>query len=200
MDNALLELQSCCEIILTTSPDVSQVPIVPLLELFAILKKIVSALGMLFSFASDDITVKCDRIRELCNKAGLLQTTVNAVIVREKEKKTIETGAIRNLLPLIRSMEFVALMLNTLITSEKELGECLRESYYQTLYHRHSYPIVAAVVAASWTVPTKDNFFLVLGVTRPRGLDLCRELSPRLTKIFEGLRHLYIEEDVWEMK
>lgn len=199
MDNALLELVTCSELILATTPDASQIPIGPLLELFNILKRIVSALGMLFGFAADDIGVKCQRVREICTRAGLMQATVNTLIAHEKEKKTIETDAIRNLLPLIRSMEFVSVMLNSL-NGPKELGECLRESYYSTLYKHHNYFVVSAVIAASWTVPTKENFFAVLGVKTTRALDLCNQISPKLDLIYKGLKGIYEEENIWNLK
>jgi hypothetical protein len=200
MGNNLLDLLACCELILATNPNATQIPITPLLELFDTLKNIVSALGMLFSFAADDIKTKCGQIKGLCTKYGLLQTTVNALIVCEKEKLVFQTGATRTLLPLIRSLEFVTLMLNSLAITNNELGECLRESYYATLYHRHNYAMAGIVVAASYSAPIKKNFFLVLGIENNVGIELCKLVSPKLDLIYKGLKALYEEERVWEMK
>lgn len=192
------EIVSHLQLIQVHSKDFSDVPVAPLLRVFHELRKITSCLGVLFDMALNDITTKCVFIQAKTSASGLDQATVGIVIVAEKQDNSLVTTphetATRKLLPLIRALEFVAILLQNL--NNQELGAAIRDAYWKTISRYHSYVVQAGVATATYAAPYKQQFFQQLGCTSPT--EYCDELAPLLLGLYNGLKTLYIQEHCWQ--
>ena len=186
------------ELIRSQGEDYTNVPLTPLLEVFAELRKLISILGYLFDMAMSDITTKCDYVRETVHKANIEQATVEMLIVHEKALNTdAKVSAVRKLLPLIRALEFVAILLQNL-QGPSELGVAIRDAYWKTISRHHGYMVQGGVVTATYAAPYKAIFFQQLNLGTAVPSDYCAELSKLLSGLFQGLKTLCIREQCWQ--
>ena len=200
MSSPLHEMANCVKLIHATSHDLADAPVQVLLQLFKDMSQIIGKLGVVFSMATADIETKRETIHKIINEAHIEQCNVQELIVYENGQQTSATGATRKLLPLIRSLELVAQLLHRIHTDNTELGECIRNAYWETIYQYHTYLVAQGVAASTYLAPYKKDFFVSLGLTEEEAKPICVELAPMLTRLHAGLKSLYIREKVWDLK
>lgn len=187
------------------SNDFSVVQVPQLLLVFRELYKIVACLGKVFSIALADITEKCDAIEAILKRSALVEdeATVQRLIKLERGTKALEKHpgetATRKLLALVRSLDFVAKLLQELQGS-KELSYNVWDSYHASLEKYHSKVVINAVYVATFAVPYKNDFFKQLNLKPTQDpLLYCKELSEEMAALFTGLQKTYAEEKCWDM-
>lgn len=185
--------------------DVSPLPtVVSVIVVFRGMHTMVSCFGSVFQMALSDITTKCDKVEQVLLTAPLLSDVqLTELISFEKNTKKLETDllntATRQLLPLVRALEFVAQILARV--QQVELCTAIKDAYYNTISKHHSYLVQTAVSAACWTAPYKDAFFASLSL--PEDTDpnrFCQLVSVELMILFERLKEIFVRHQCWELK
>ena len=187
------------------SSDCSVVQVPQLLRVFRELYKLVACLGKVFSIALSDITEKCDVIEAILQRSALVETeaTVQRLIKLERGTKALDKHpgdtTTRKLLALVRSLDFVAKLLQELQGS-KELSYNVWDAYHASIEKYHSKVVVNAVYVATFAVPYKSDFFKQLNLKPTQDpLLYCKELSEQMNELFIGLQKTYADEKCWDM-
>jgi hypothetical protein len=198
MASLLTEMLSTVKLIQANSNDFADAQLPVLLQLFREMRAIVGKLGILFNMATSDIDTKCDFVNEFIHANNLVQGNVQILIVFEKSHGNPMTGATRRLIPLIRSLELVGQLLRRIHVDKTELGESIRNAYWESIYQYHTFVVAQAVAAATYSAPYKKDFFASLNTTEEDAKDCCVELSALLLRLHAGLKSLCIQEKCWD--
>jgi len=147
-------------------------------------------LGTAFSFVQTDITSKLQNIREHNEMRGG-QTTLEGMMLTEMNENTIRTptSAGRNLLRLVRALDFIVLLFEGL-DKKQELVACANEAYSHSLKPHHPWVIRTMVAVALKTLPYRADFMRSIGLDPDKEhfgqvISLVRPLSQRLTMFYE---------------
>lgn len=197
MANPLTGMLTTVKLIQASSNDLADAQLPVLLQLFREMRGIVGKLGILFSMATSDIDTKCDFVNEFIHVNNLVQGNVQILIVFEKSKGNLTSGATRRLVPLIRSLELVGQLLSRIYSDKTELGESIRNAYWETIYQYHTFIVAQGVAAATYSAPYKKDFFASLGTTEEDAKSCCIELSALLLRLHMGLKNMCIQEKCW---
>jgi len=164
---------------------------------YTILNIFLGTLGTAFAFVQSDISYKLQNIQEHNEKRGG-SLTLEGIVLAEMNENTIRTptSAGRNLLRLVRALEFVTQLFERL-DKKQELVFCATEAYNQTLKPHHTWVVRTMVSVAFKTLPYRTDFLQSIGLNPDE--ENFTEVNKNIKPLGENLQKFYERHKITDL-
>lgn len=171
------------------------------------LVKFFSIFGTPFAFAEDDVTKKVAIIKERMASYGADVKTCKDAIKHEMANDVIaqepKRNVSRNLLRLIRSLEYLALFFTNFAkefdNTKLEVTDISWSAYQATMQKHHSFVMRSALSAAHYAIPYRKDLYKMLDVSVEELPKVLEALGSTLRTIHSHVHSFYEEMKLTEL-
>jgi len=186
----------------TTTVGKSHVDLQTYILAYEEISKIFAVLGSVFKFVSTDVEKKLSILRSKQQQQPHHYNSLSSMIKYETETNLTTSDSnngCRTLLRLHRALEFVAEFINALIErKDSSVSGPVWNAYSQTLAKHHTWIIRNTVSMAMYTLPTRQNILLQVGVEEDP--ECLTPLVKTMREVYEIVQSVYTESALLDLK
>eukprot|EP01114_Cavostelium_apophysatum_P020993 TRINITY_DN7192_c0_g1_i1.p1 TRINITY_DN7192_c0_g1~~TRINITY_DN7192_c0_g1_i1.p1 ORF type:complete len:210 (+),score=66.73 TRINITY_DN7192_c0_g1_i1:141-770(+) len=173
-----------------------------LLQAYAEIYRLLGLFGKAMVFVKTDVSGKIANINEVSQKgkyATVMQMQDSEIVtMRLKEGKKEEFSGTRNLLRLVRSLDFFSQLLYNLGHTNNELTSCVQTAYENSMSQFHSFTIRKSAGLAFKFLPYRENFIKQMKYDGD-AVAAIQKLSTDIAPVYNFLINSYKEKGIMNL-